>query len=50
MSNKPFQGLGWFYQGQGAYNQALPWLERFLNLTKKGGSGDYPPQLTVRAA
>jgi len=31
----PFVGLGRFYQGQGFYKQAAPWLEKCLELTKR---------------
>ncbi|MFB8797755.1 MAG: tetratricopeptide repeat protein [Microcoleus sp.] len=30
----PFVGLGRFYQGQGLYAQALPWLEQCLSVTR----------------
>ncbi|AOY81004.2 tetratricopeptide repeat protein [Moorena producens JHB] len=39
---KPFQGLGWFYQGQGAYEQALPWLKRCKELTHKRLGEEHP--------
>jgi tetratricopeptide (TPR) repeat protein len=31
----PFVGLGWFYQGQGAYGQAEPWLQACLTVTRE---------------
>ncbi|MGF1487785.1 MAG: NB-ARC domain-containing protein [Prochloraceae cyanobacterium] len=31
----PFTGLGRFYEGQGAYEQALPWSDRCLSEAKK---------------
>ncbi|AOX04305.1 tetratricopeptide repeat protein [Moorena producens PAL-8-15-08-1] len=43
---KPFQGLGWFYQGQGAYEQALPWLERCKELTRNHLGIEHPAVAT----
>jgi tetratricopeptide (TPR) repeat protein len=31
----PFTGLGWFYKGQGAYAQALPWLEKCVSVARE---------------
>ncbi|MGF1934891.1 MAG: tetratricopeptide repeat protein [Nostoc sp. ChiQUE02] len=31
----PFIGNAWFYNGQGLYDQALPWLEQCLEISKK---------------
>ena len=43
---KSFQGLGWFYQGQGAYNQALPWLEQCKELTRNRLGNEHPAVAT----
>ncbi len=40
----PFIGLGYFYQGQGAYDQALPWLTNCLS-TVKNHLGDEHPNI-----
>ena len=32
---KPFVGLGRFYQGQGAYTQALPWREKSISVVRE---------------
>ncbi|NET81732.1 MAG: tetratricopeptide repeat protein [Moorea sp. SIO1F2] len=42
----PFQGLGWFYEGQGAYEQALPWLEQGLKLTRDRLGEEHPDVAT----
>jgi tetratricopeptide (TPR) repeat protein len=31
---QPFLGLGWFYQGQGFYDLAEPWLKKSLSITQ----------------
>lgn len=33
-SAKPFIGLGWFYEGQGFYDKAVPWFEKCLAVTQ----------------
>ena len=38
----PFIGLGRFYEGQGAYDQALPWLEQCLDLTRNRLGSEHP--------
>ncbi|WP_103126201.1 tetratricopeptide repeat protein, partial [Nostoc cycadae] len=36
-----FTGLGWFYQGQGLYKQAEPWLSQCLELIKHRLSAEH---------
>ncbi|NEO70695.1 MAG: tetratricopeptide repeat protein [Moorea sp. SIO3H5] len=43
---QPFQGLGWFYQGQGAYEEALPWLEQCKELTRNRLGSEHPAVAT----
>ncbi|BAY77406.1 NB-ARC domain-containing protein [Nostoc linckia NIES-25] len=31
---RPFTGLGWFYQGQGLYQQAEPWLQQCVKVAE----------------
>ncbi|MEH2005698.1 tetratricopeptide repeat protein [Nostoc sp.] len=31
---RPFTGLGWFYQGQGLYQQAEPWLQQCVKIAE----------------
>ena len=38
----PFAGLGRFYQGQGAYEEARPWLEQCLSLSRKRLGPSHP--------
>ena len=38
----PFVGLGGFYEGQGAYEQALPWRKQCLSVTKKRLGQEHP--------
>ena len=38
----PFVGLGRFYEGQGAYAQALPWYEQSLSAAKKRFGDEHP--------
>ncbi|XHR85100.1 MAG: tetratricopeptide repeat protein [Gloeotrichia echinulata GP01] len=38
----PFVGNAWFYNGQGLYNQAEPWYEQCLEITKKRLSDEHP--------
>ncbi|WP_442936371.1 tetratricopeptide repeat protein, partial [Nostoc sp.] len=38
----PFLGLGRFYNGQGAYVQALPWREQCLSSAKKRFGDEHP--------
>ncbi|MEH1824147.1 MAG: tetratricopeptide repeat protein [Nostoc sp.] len=38
----PFVGNAWFYNGQGLYNQAVPWLEQCLEVTKKRLGEEHP--------
>ncbi|MEH2348469.1 MAG: tetratricopeptide repeat protein, partial [Nostoc sp.] len=42
----PFVGLCRFYQGQGAYEQALPWREQSLSVTKKRFGDEHPDVAT----
>ncbi|MHC5833627.1 MAG: tetratricopeptide repeat protein, partial [Nostoc sp.] len=42
----PFVGLARFYQGQGAYAQALPWCEKCLSSTKKRFGDEHPDVAT----
>ncbi|WP_293071758.1 MULTISPECIES: tetratricopeptide repeat protein [unclassified Moorena] len=43
---QPFQGLGWFYEGQMAYDQALLWLEQGLELTRDRLGEEHPDVAT----
>ncbi|MEH2412622.1 MAG: tetratricopeptide repeat protein [Nostoc sp.] len=38
----PFIGLGRFYEGQGAYTQALPWREQCLSAARKRFGDEHP--------
>ncbi|BAY29120.1 NB-ARC domain-containing protein [Nostoc carneum NIES-2107] len=38
----PFIGSAWFYNGQGLYNQALPWLEQCRTITQKTLGEEHP--------
>jgi tetratricopeptide (TPR) repeat protein len=38
----PFVRLGWFYEGQGAYQQATPWLEQCLSVARERLGEDHP--------
>ena len=38
----PFVGLGRFYQGQGAYAQALPWRKQSLSAARKRFGDEHP--------
>ncbi|MEH2181105.1 tetratricopeptide repeat protein [Nostoc sp.] len=38
----PFVGNAWLYHGQGLYNQALPWYEQCLKITKKRLGEEHP--------
>ncbi|MEH2418102.1 tetratricopeptide repeat protein, partial [Nostoc sp.] len=38
----PFYGNATFYNGQGLYNQALPWLKQCLEVTKKRFAEEHP--------
>ncbi|QSJ14726.1 tetratricopeptide repeat protein [Nostoc sp. UHCC 0702] len=38
----PFVGLARFYQGQGAYEQALPWYEQSLSAARKRFGDEHP--------
>jgi tetratricopeptide (TPR) repeat protein len=42
----PFVGLGWFYKGQGLYDQAEPWLELCLSVTQARFGLDHPAVAT----
>ncbi|MEH2007306.1 tetratricopeptide repeat protein [Nostoc sp.] len=42
----PFLGLGRFYQGQGAYVQALPWREQSLSTARKRFGDEHPSVAT----
>jgi len=42
----PFVGLGRFYEGQGAYTQALPWREQCLSTVKKRLGESHPDVAT----
>jgi tetratricopeptide (TPR) repeat protein len=41
-----FDGLGWFYQSQGFYDQAAPWREQSLSLTQTRLGSDHPDVAT----
>jgi tetratricopeptide (TPR) repeat protein len=43
---RPFTGLGRFYEGQGLYDQAEPWLEQCLSVTQDRFGLDYPDVAT----
>jgi tetratricopeptide (TPR) repeat protein/DNA-binding Xre family transcriptional regulator len=38
----PFIGLGWFYEGQGLYNQAAPWFEQCLAVARTRLGENHP--------
>ncbi len=38
----PFEGIATFYNAQGLYNQALPWLKQCLEVTKKRLGEEHP--------
>ncbi len=38
----PFVGLGRFYSGQGAYEQALPWYESCVSVTRERLGNEHP--------
>ena len=42
----PFIGLGRFYSGQGAYEQALPWYKLCVSVTKKRLTEEHPTVAT----
>ncbi|MFW5764742.1 MAG: tetratricopeptide repeat protein, partial [Coleofasciculus sp.] len=42
----PFGGLGRFYQGQGLYQQALPWYKQCLSVAKERLGNDHPDVAT----
>ena len=42
----PFVGLGRFYQGQGTYDQAKPWYEQCLEITKSHLGENHPDVAT----
>ncbi|MEP0755217.1 tetratricopeptide repeat protein [Trichocoleus sp. Lan] len=42
----PFCGLGWFYEGQGAYSQAEPWYEQCL-ITARGRLSEEHPNVAL---
>ncbi|NEO41445.1 MAG: tetratricopeptide repeat protein [Moorea sp. SIOASIH] len=42
----PFVGLGRFYQGQGTYDQAKPWYEQCLNITRSHLGENHPDVAT----
>ncbi|MEH2043082.1 tetratricopeptide repeat protein, partial [Nostoc sp.] len=42
----PFVGLARFYQGQGAYEQALPWREKCLSSARKRFGDEHPDVAT----
>lgn len=41
-----FDGLAWFYQSQGFYDQAAPWREQSLSLTQTRLGSDHPDVAT----
>ena len=41
-----FLGNAWFYNGQGLYNQALPWYKQCLEVTKKRLGEEHPDVAT----
>jgi tetratricopeptide (TPR) repeat protein len=42
----PFVGLGWYYQGQGLYDQAEPWMEQAVTKTRQRLGDDHPDVAT----
>ncbi|MEH2410640.1 tetratricopeptide repeat protein [Nostoc sp.] len=38
----PFTGLGWFYQGQGLYQQAKPWLRQCVKIAENRLGLEHP--------
>ncbi|MDZ8222391.1 tetratricopeptide repeat protein [Nostoc sp. ChiVER01] len=38
----PFTGLGWFYQGQGLYQQAEPWLQQCVKIAENRLGLEHP--------
>jgi tetratricopeptide (TPR) repeat protein len=42
----PFQGLGWFYEGQGFYDQAEPWRRQCLTTTQDRFGCEHPDVAT----
>jgi tetratricopeptide (TPR) repeat protein len=42
----PFAGLGRFYSGQGAYEQALPWYEQCVSVTRERLGEEHPSVAT----
>ena len=42
----PFVGLGRFYSGQGAYEQALPWYEQCVSVTRERLGQEHPDVAT----
>jgi tetratricopeptide (TPR) repeat protein len=42
----PFAGLGWFYEGQGLYDQAEPWLKQCLSVTQDRFGSAHPDVAT----
>jgi len=42
----PFSGLSRFYEGQGAYGQALPWREQSLSVARKRLGEEHPSVAT----
>jgi hypothetical protein len=43
---EPFIGLGCFYSGQGAYEQALPWYELCVSITRERLGQEHPDVAT----
>ena len=43
---RPFVGLGRFYSGQGAYEQALPWYKLCVSVTRKRLTEEHPAVAT----
>ncbi len=43
---RPFVGLGWLYQGQGAYGQAEPWYTDCLAVVRERLGDDHPDVAT----
>ncbi|MCL6752786.1 tetratricopeptide repeat protein [Nostoc sp. CCCryo 231-06] len=39
---RPFTGLGWFYQGQGLYQQAEPWLRECVKIAENRLGSEHP--------
>ncbi|WP_424098080.1 tetratricopeptide repeat protein [Moorena producens] len=46
---EPFVGLARFYNGQGIYDQAEPWYEKCLDITKSRLGEDHPDVATSRS-